>query len=61
MDGWSRFAGIIVLGVLAAGALVIMGLCARDGREAPPTVSAAFGVSVGAIAGLLTPQPREER
>lgn len=56
MDDRSNLIGVIVLGALAGGALVVMGACAVLGRDIPASLAAAFGTSVGALAGVLAPR-----
>jgi hypothetical protein len=56
MDDWSDFLGVIMLGALALGALVIMGILSYEGQNIPASIGTAFGTVVGALAGLLHPR-----
>lgn len=55
MDDRSRIVGLLFLGILGVGALALMGACALSRIDPPPAIAAAFGVAVGALAGLLPP------
>jgi hypothetical protein len=61
VDDRSTAIGIVCLGLLAGGALAVMGALAVAGQQIPASIAAAFGTAAGSLATLLTPRPPQER
>lgn len=58
MDDRLRTIGVSFLGIISCIMAVGVVVCATAGKEVPPGYWSVFGISLGALAGLLPPPAR---
>jgi hypothetical protein len=58
-DKWVYRGIVIVLGLVAAGGLLLVAIMALWDTTVPTIFTAAISAAIGALAGLLVPTPRQ--